>query len=278
MSIIINNSSFILTAGSFSISEPGLPSTTPNVVTSGSVLYFDAANSISYPGSGNSWYSLVSNVTASLTAVTASSTYLEFTRTNNSRATTTSNINLSTTNAVTVDMWIRYKTKPTNTSSFSGDYSRVNYSFSEDPNLYTDTFEGGIGYEPLGTTVGFLSFGSYDVGNVGYNYKGTTGSLVETGVWYHWVAIHDTSQTADNEIKHYFNGVLKTDITSDTEGFTLNANNTNNFGNRAFYIGGRGTTVQSNDVLVGALVLYNRALTQAEITQNFNAVRSRYGI
>lgn len=248
------------------------------VVTSGSVLYLDSARSASYPGSGTSWYSLVSNVTASLTAVTASSTYLEFTRNNNSRAITTTNINLSTTNAVTVDMWVRYKTLFTNTSSFSGDYGRTNYALSEDPNLYTDSFENSIGYQPLATTVGLKGFEAYNPGNNGYNYRGTTGSLLEINTWYHWVTIHDTSQNADNEIRHYINGVLKTDVTFDTEGLTLNANNTNNFGNRQFYIGGRGTNVQSNDVLVGALVLYNRALTQAEITENFNAVRSRYGL
>jgi hypothetical protein len=247
------------------------------IVTSGSLLYLDAAISSSYPGTGTNWFSLTSNITASLTAITASSTYLEFTRANNSRAITTSSVNLSTTNAATIDMWIRFKTRPTNTSSLSGDYQRITYELSEDPNLYSDSFGGDMGYQPLATSVNLLAFEAFIKGNIGYNFKGTTGSLVNTDVWYHWVTIYDTSQTADNEIKHYLNGVQLTDITSDTGG-VLNSNNTNNFGNRQFYIGGRGTTQFSMDMFLGAFIVYNRALTQAEITQNFNVLRGRYGI
>ena len=37
-----------------------------SIVTSGIILYLDAGNSLSYPGSGTSWFSLYNNVTGSL--------------------------------------------------------------------------------------------------------------------------------------------------------------------------------------------------------------------
>jgi hypothetical protein len=50
--------------------------------------------------------------------------------------------------------------------------------------------------------------------------------------------------------------------------------------NGPFYIGVRNPTTDQRffDGRIGAVQIYNRALTAQEVTQNFNALRGRYGI
>jgi hypothetical protein len=79
----------------------------PKVVTDGLVLYLDAANPKSYVSGSTTWTDLGSNNSnAILTAPTASLPSIEFTRTNNTRATISPTLNLSTTNIITANTTI----------------------------------------------------------------------------------------------------------------------------------------------------------------------------
>jgi ABC-type sulfate transport system substrate-binding protein len=93
------------------------------------------------------------------------------------------------------------------------------------------------------------------------------------------VIIFDHTKTASNQRTFYLSGVNQTNIASTANGGVIyNAQNTNNFGNRIFRMGGRSTTTFSQDMLLSTFRIYNRALTAQEIQQNYNATKSRYGL
>ena len=67
MAIILNNASFILSNFSFvGFDGYAVTQSVPGIVTDGIVLYLDAGNTLSYPGSGTSWFDIYNNVTGSL--------------------------------------------------------------------------------------------------------------------------------------------------------------------------------------------------------------------
>ena len=113
--------------------------TGPNITTDGLVLALDAANTKSYVSGSTTWNDLSGNNNhATLTAATSSLPSIEFTRTNNTRA-TISSLNLSATNVITIDLWVNFKTLPT-VSGYSGDYSRVICELSDNFNAFNDVF------------------------------------------------------------------------------------------------------------------------------------------
>jgi hypothetical protein len=75
-----------------------------------------------------------------------------------------------------------------------------------------------------------------------------------------------TGDSVGDAWKNYVNGDLK----------SSNANGS--AGPNGIQLGGYSSTVQPSDGQVGFLLVYNRVLTDAEIQQNFNALRSRYAL
>lgn len=94
------------------------------------------------------------------------------------------------------------------------------------------------------------------------------GSNLAYNTWYHIVWAHDHGVTTTV----YVNGVV--DITSVATSYAINAGTWGNMtiGNSSARVTG------FLDGQLGPIRIYNRGLTQAEVTQNFNATRARYGI
>jgi hypothetical protein len=238
-----------------------------SIVTNGLVLCLDAANPKSYPGSGAVWYDLSGNGNhASLVNGPVYSTE------NNGKfvldgindyVETINPLNLSTTNAVTVLFSVKvlsYGTSP-----------KVLYELGPNFNSYTDCFVASFSDNSVGA--------NYDIfasvrGNVGYNIGVYSKTLLNDSNWHSNIIIHDTSQTSKENLI-YSNGVIKDEISNPLSGY---ANNTNNFGNRKFYIGCRGGASLFGNIEISSVMAYNRALSAAEIQQNFNASRNRFGI
>jgi hypothetical protein len=215
---------------------------------SGLVLHLDAGNPSSYSGSGTTWNDLSgngSNVTlTSTTFNSASGGSIVF----NGSAYANFNANLGSTNAVTVDMWV--KTNSLNT--------------------------------PTGSM--YFGFGQYDAwtanGNIGYNTSagdqyGITSSRVSTlgieGAWKHLVFVMYAGSNTNNKI--YVNGVSQT--MSQVAGVfgTTNAN----FNSGAGRISGwRNDSSWLMNLNVASFKIYNRELTQQEITNNFNSTKQRF--
>jgi hypothetical protein len=103
-------------------------------------------------------------------------------------------------------------------------------------------------------------------GSYGYKEaKGTTS--LATGTWYHLIAVFESNTSK----KIYLNGNLEATITDSTT-FPTGIDNLN--------IGryGRSTPGGYTNGQIAYVMVYNKALTANEVTQNYNALKSRFGL
>ena len=222
----------------------------PNLVESGLVLSLDAANRKSYSGSGNTWTDL-SGINSSgelVNSPTYNSSnlgYFQFVTDDYVRIPNNTALDTQT---PTVEVWV--KTNATSQNGFWFEKGTVNtqYSlFQEGGNI---TWRMSIGANPFSQITA------------------ATASFMNTANWYQVVATY-TSGTR----RLYINGVL---VSSDTQTGTI-ATNAGGMSIGAYggYTGDRGYFYNGNEAICR---VYNRALSAAEVSQNFNALRGRFGI
>jgi hypothetical protein len=236
--------------------------TGPNIVTDGLVLHLDAANPKSYPGSGTTWNDLSGNGNngtlvngptfdsgnnGSL-AFDGNNDYSEF---NNTIIKNTS---------FTIGFWM---------------YHHVEITQTVNGNLIDEI----IGTESLigsnkGWTVRLLPYYENTIGilvNDGAN--ATTVQLGNTTIekqkWNYWVG---TLNINDNTLRSYVNSELDAEDTN----IDLQASFDNNT-NLSIGYGKEGSNRYLNGQLSN-IKIYNKALTQQEILQNYNATKSRFGL
>jgi hypothetical protein len=225
----------------------------PLVVTDGLVLYLDAANTKSYPGAGAIWNDLSGQgnngtLTNGPTFNSANNGSIVFDGTDDVvRVTQQSGL---TPTYFTTESWIKL-----NTSQASRVFIAT---FSES--------ESGIGMginDNVSNNVKFFTSGnSY----AGYDHLYQIGTL-NNNQWYHVVCTYDGTQKI-----LYINGELNT-----SKNYTQAIGYTGN----DFTVGGldyNGSIIQSLNGNISLAKMYNRALSPTEITQNFNALRTRFGI
>lgn len=219
----------------------------PKIVTNGMVLCLDAANVKSYPGTGTTWTDL--SVLKNNGTITGSPAYNttnkgSFVFTGTEYVTFTSP---TLTNQITYEVWVK-----------------LNATVS------ADGWIGGIegAYRILYSTTGF-SWICATVNNAWYT-AGTfvSASVAATAGIYHVVGTYDGAN-----LKIYINGILQSTGSAISGNIATNANVYNLFRDDS------GSA--SVDSGLGSLYThraYNRALTAAEVQQNFNALRGRFGI
>lgn len=235
----------------------------PSIVTNGLVLMLDAANVRSYPGTGNSWFDLSGNGNTATrngnanNPVWNSAGYFTFPATSlgvNNAFTVADSTSLRNLTDITVELWFTLETK----SLISGDIDWMGI-FSKDNGSRGDQrpaisinqgLNNGNRYLHIERPSAFNS--SADLFT---DYTGTR--------WYNVAA---SISTNNNISKGYLNAV---EVSSASGGITGNSN--------IIYIG----TDSGSELFKGRLAIvkvYNRALSETEIAQNFNAVRDRFGI
>lgn len=221
----------------------------PNVVTSGLVLSLDAANTKSYPGSGTTWTDLSgngNNFTLNNSPIFSSNIFT-FDGTNQ----TASSAAVVPFQVCNTDFTIRVLFKTSSTGSNDGIILFGSGPFNA----------AGKGLELRKRGINNLEFTLND--GVGSGIR-TTISGNYTNVWTD-LCITFLKST---ESKYYVNGVFGQTTsyageTNITDTFTFNIGR----GNDSFFPGD-----------IALVCLYNRVLNSSEISQNFNALRSRYGI
>jgi hypothetical protein len=224
----------------------------PRIVTSGLVYCLDAANLKSYPGSGTTWTDLATAKNASLQGSpsfnTGNAGYINFTSAGSQYANSVTVGDLST---WTVEVFVRF------TASYSSKVSMViggQYNGSNKINFTIGTNNAPTNYN---IAVGFFD-GSW---------RSTTGVAYATNTWVHIVGTYDGST-----IKQFTNG---------GQVQSLNYIGTPASGGE-IRINRRWDDVVSIgnlfDVNIGTIRIYNRALSNTEISQNFNANSGRYGL
>ena len=226
-----------------------------NVIVSDSLLlYVDAANTRSYPGSGSTWYDLspnARNVTLYNTPTFSSNNLgaFDFDAPSSEYGSFTSPGNLS---VFTCEAWIKINTSPSGsevqsiiTQSFPGPNTRINYSLG---------FNGANG---TGNVDGKINGGFWDG-----TWRTTAGFTPTVGVWYHTAITYDGST-----IIQYQNGVQQS---------TLSYAATPTGSGSSSYIMRRWDTTNFIDGVLPQLRLYSKPLSASEILQNYNATKKRY--
>ena len=236
---------------------------TNTIVKSDLRLYLDARRRDSWPGSGSIWYDISgSGNNATLNSVDMTSDFgTNYALFNSNTDSISLASNLIIPRQKTLSFWVR----------------------TDRPLSDQDNWE--IGFLQQGSTVGTMfgmMFGvgqTQDLGYWGYGSAYDFSIINPTTRWIelnYWVNVTATMDFGQN-VRIYKNGVQQT-LYRNSDGATAltyaMANNTTNY----FLINSNGTWnsgmtyVHLNDVLV-----YDRQLSQLEIVQNFEAVKSYYG-
>ena len=231
----------------------------PRIVTDGLVLHLDAANRKSYPLSGSTIYDLSGNGNnGTFGASTAAPTFsgdnggcLSFDGFNDyvSKSSWTN----PPTNIFSIGCWVRFSDNVND---------RYVLSFGRDIGGVT----GGIALFAYGFNVvsDVLVFecGSA-VGRV------SSGIVPTLNVWYYLTVTADGTNT-----KFYLNGDLKN--TSSQGSGAIASSPTLSIGSYVNNLGTPGTYFHSGNI--AQVSIYNRALIQQEIQQNYNVLKGRYGL
>jgi hypothetical protein len=209
-------------------------------ITNGLVLNLDAANSSSYPGSGTTWTDLTGN--GNNGTLVNSPTY---------NSSNSGNLVFNGSNAY-VDV--------TMTKTASCTFSAWAKTTISNPNgMLFNAGNDGSGPD-LFFSGGFICWNIWDtyanpLGNLPANFA--------NGNWHNYVVVNDA---VSNTTKLYYDGVLY-----GTAAYR-SAANTNKL-----YIGGTTNSYMWNGSIANFQV-YNRSLNLSEVQQNFNNLRTRFGL
>mgnify|MGYP001203204086 CR=1 FL=1 len=217
----------------------------PKIVTDNLVLYLDAANAKSYPGSGTAWNNLAPSATNIGNATLKTSSGLNTYSGNNGGYFNTPrafvpNPGGGSFSTFTYSVWCY----PTTLSSYKSIIDQDN-----DDWLLCFLNTSIMIYDPSVTVPSFTA---------------------STNNWYNIVVTH----THEGPITFYINGKHEYTSTSDYS----NAPDVTNWS-----IGGGSVSSgnDGNEVFAGHISnisIYNREITSSEVTQNFNALRNRFGV
>lgn len=233
----------------------------PKIMKDNLVLYLDAANTKSYPGSGTTWFDLsgLGNHGTMSSVTYNSSGFMLFDATSDNVAIThNSSLNFSSTFSVSV--WLKV-----NSFSVSSIYNVV----SKKPS-YNNTQKGWSCQYDYRTN-GILQYRNNDAtvlnDSTPTSLVNNTALLNQTTTWV------NTIWTINGfVVSYYINGEARGTNTA----VYSNTDTTTNV-----YIGKTVGSTLGDDSLpmnLSSVMIYNRALTANEVQQNFNAFRGRYGI
>ena len=237
----------------------------PKIVTDGLVLSLDAADKNSYIGSGTTWTDLSGNgndgtLSSAGMGTVSGSNVIAFDGDDDYVTIGDSTTMGVGTSNFTMITWVNF-------NSLSG-----NQSMLEDEGADANDF------------VRFEFFDESDVNRIDirghtnspnqYNFIITTGddAVTATNTWYHIAGVVTRNSTANSKI--YINAVDRTGSNTNNESSTINSHDFSN------YVLGRRATVGDFDLngQQAGVHMYMRALSAKEISQNFNAQRSRFGV
>jgi hypothetical protein len=232
-----------------------------SIVTSGLVLNLDASRKSSYPNTGTTWFDISGNgydvtLTNGVTYGTTASGIMSFNGTTQfaTRATISPTFTVGC-----IDMWI----KPNTIINSSSDFSAI---------LTLATSTTSAWYVALGSATSLIS-GEYITISEAVSSKRvcvTDGGSLSANSWVNLLINYESGQ-----YKIYLNNVLKNTVTYNGGVLQLTTPN-------SIYIGcAAGESSPPRGFFNGDISnvkIYNRTLSSTEMTQNFNATKSRFGL
>lgn len=225
----------------------------PNIVTDQLLFSFDAANIKSYPGSGVAWNNLIDGFDATLTNgptyTTGVDGFITFDGTNDYASITMTGGTFSTAEATFI-VWIR---RNGSSNSYTGLlFNRQSGSPSTPAtgmNFYSDVHKLGYHWNDASNTYGF-----------------TSGPFVPDQTW--TMTAVSVASSAANLYVCNSNGitVATNTVSHSSASFSLLDIGRDQFGSSRHFKGD-----------ISVVQFYKKALTAAEIKQNFDALKGRYG-
>ena len=229
----------------------------PDIVENGLVLCLDAANKLSYPGSGTTWRDLSSNsntgtLTNGPTFSAANMGSIVFDGTNDYVGFTYNSIfNPST--SVTFSVWVRL------TISDANIRNPIELSASADE-LYFILWRADLSPKRWGWGIKQSNNTTIETTTTATNWSINT--------WYNLTVVANATA---GQVYFYYNGILDSGIAYNGT-IKQNASATLSLGSdpsasRRYWQGN-----------IANALIYNRALTTTEVLQNYNATKSRFGL
>ncbi|WP_169303282.1 beta strand repeat-containing protein [Pedobacter cryophilus] len=238
-----SNANFVskngVVGGDYGVNQNGMSQQTKSYdLTTGLVMHLDAGNAASYSGTGTTWTDLSGN--GNNGTLINNPTYNS---SNNGNlvfngSNTYVDVPLTKTASCTFSVWT--KSSSANNMLFNAGND------GSGPDLF---FNGGI-----------VSWNTWDSSN---NPFGSIPATASNGNWHNYILVNDA---VSNTAKLYYDGVLY-----GTAGYRNASTNTK------LYIGGSNGSWVWNGA-IGNFQVHNRILTSAEVLQNFNALKTRYGL
>lgn len=227
----------------------------PSIVTDGLVLYLDAANIKSYPGIGSTWYDLSGN--GNNGTLVNGPTY----NSNNKGSISFDGVNdyINCGNSDTLNL--------KRTATLCVWFKLSNLSFTWSPLISKMDSSGSIMSRTYAVFI-YLTGVIYLIVADVTGQELAVSTPITTNTWFNWVGVIDRDH---GKLTHYINGV-KNNENSATRTTDAISHSNPVFVNQ----GGSGYNNFSGEV--PQVQVYNRVLSAAEIQQNFNATRGRYGI
>lgn len=242
----------------------------PSIVTNSLVLSLDAADRNSYPGSGTTWFDLSGNgnnftLFNGVGYSTANGGSLTFDGTNDYAA-STNNLNLTSFSYVAVEVFYRSNvTTPIMLFEHTADWN---------------TNTGGFGLAINSTGVANLANSNHT------NHK--TGSAVGANIARNYLVTSNTTWSNNLNLYSgvsdstgrlsYENGSLDTFVVGPGYPTTTVTTAGGLFANAIFYIGSRGGVQDFLNGSIGSLKIYGFKIDATQVQQNYNALKSRFGL
>ena len=240
----------------------------PKIVTDGLILYLDATNPRSYPGSGTDWFDLtryrsdatLAPTTLNSSFVSGTPNYIDVNSISSPGDQYGVKFNLPiTSEVVTIDLWGRFP------------YSYgIGIIFGFSPSIASNTHYW-VGFSPFAPDGSELGWGAGNDFRYLINSTSPLGTAMPSFTdWYNLVFIMYTN-TPYTSNKGYINSVEY----SQGGGTETVAD----FGNKDAWLGSWGPTGNQypSQYDCNSFKVYNRALSASEIQQNYNALKSRFG-
>jgi hypothetical protein len=234
----------------------------PKIVTDGLVLYLDAANIKSYPGSGTTWIDLSRSgnngtLTNGPTFNSGNGGSIVFDGTND--FVEFGDVLDLGTNSLTVNQWVNLSSISIQTFLSKARAAGQNYRYS--------TGTAGPSNDRLAAFI---------QGNGGSDIQpyGSTTLIINT--WFMATYVF----TRSSSISIYYNGVPETLTGNATisQWNGLNFQSINPFRIGCYTASNNITPISLTNGRIGTTQVYFRALTAAEIQQNYNATKTRFGL
>jgi hypothetical protein len=230
-----------------------------NIVTNGLVLSLDASNKRSYPGSGTAWNDLVG--------------------TNNGTLTNGPTFNSANAGSIVFDGVDDVVNGTINGTIFTGAFTQTAWIYKLNANqIWQGVFTNS---SPATNNTYLMTFGNGSVAapynSVGANQVGAAESGIFLDIGTHinqWLYLAATKTGSTLTIYCYKAGMLL----QNSGTITWNGGNfstTNNYQIARHWAGGSVIPFQGN---IANVQVYNRALSAAEIQQNYNAQKSRFDL